>query len=698
MNWLKRIKGGSGNPAELLTRYSDILLALLVVGIIAMMIIPLPTFILDLLITTNIALAVTLLLVCIYVEGALQISALPSILLIATLFRLGLNVSSTRLILLQADAGQVIHSFGNFVVAGNIIVGAVVFLILTLIQFIVIAKGSERVAEVAARFTLDAMPGKQMAIDADARAGTIDMDQARRLRAGLQRESQLYGSMDGAMKFVKGDAIAGILITLINIIGGLLIGVLQRGMTVSEAATLYSILTIGDGLVSQIPALLTSTAAGIIVTRVASENEGDHLGRDIGQQILAQPRAIAIAAALLALLAVVPGMPTLPFLLLATVSGLIAFQLLRVKRLQAERSTSDEEHPSAEMPLTQSPVPSILLEVGTELTPFIDAGTTDGRFMRELIPGLRDLLYEDLGVMLPGVRVRGAVNAIAPDSYRIRLSGVPMATGSIPSHQLLAMATREELEAQDLEVGDTATTVGITAPLRLIPSTARAALLQAGIEIIDPPTQMALHLSHLLKTYAFEFVGIQETQDLLDGLEQTHPALVHEVVPKMISLQGLAEVMRRLVEEGISIRDLRGILQALAEWTPLEKDPVMLAEYVRSGLSRYISDKYSPDAKTLRALLLDPAIEDAVKDSIQKTDHGSYLAMEPDLSRDIIEAMRRQIANHPSDEPLPAVLTNMEIRRFVRRLLEVDFPDLPVLSFSELTPQLKVQPVARVSV
>ncbi|MCA9671634.1 MAG: FHIPEP family type III secretion protein, partial [Myxococcales bacterium] len=313
-----------------LSRYSDLMLAGTVVGIVAMMIIPLPTLLLDILISANIAISVTLLLVSIYVSDALSIATFPSILLITTLLRLGLNVSSTRLILLQADAGQVIYSFGEFVVAGNLVVGVVVFLILTIIQFVVVAKGSERVAEVAARFTLDAMPGKQMAIDADLRGGAIDMDGARRQRAALQRESQLYGSMDGAMKFVKGDAIAGILITIINIVGGLLIGVLQRGMSAAEAGTIYTLLTVGDGLVSQIPALLISVAAGIVVTRVASEDkQGAHLGRDIGEQVLAQPRAIGIAAALLALLAIVPGLPTIPFLLLAAVAGAVAYGLTR---------------------------------------------------------------------------------------------------------------------------------------------------------------------------------------------------------------------------------------------------------------------------------------------------------------------------------------------------------------------------------
>jgi type III secretion protein V len=698
------LRGGAG---EKLSRHSDILLAGLVVGIVAMMIIPLPTLLLDILITTNISLAVILLLVCIYISDALRFAALPSVLLITTLFRLGLNVSSTRLILLQADAGEVIRSFGEFVVAGNLVVGGVIFLILTLIQFVVIAKGSERVAEVAARFTLDAMPGKQMAIDADLRAGAIDLDQARRMRAALGRESQLYGSMDGAMKFVKGDAIAGILITVINIVGGLLIGVLQRGMSVGDAAMLYSILTIGDGLVSQIPALLISTGAGIVVTRVASEDEGGHLGRDIGAQVLAQPKAIAIAAGLLALLAIVPGMPTLPFLVLAIAIGSLAWSLLQLaRRREARRRPSGrpveaplDEPAAADEELT--PPAQIALEISPALTPLIDTATDGGRFMRELIPGLRELIWSDLGVVLPGVRVRGEAPGLSPRGYRILLSEIPMGAGELPEDRVLVLADAERLADAGLPEGAAASAPGLVALARELPSGLEVAARAAGLEVVDPATRMVLHLGRLLRDYAHELVGIQETQQLLDSLERTHPALVHEVVPKLISIHTLAEVLRRLVEEGISIRGLREILQALAEWAPVEKDPVMLVEYVRMALRRYICHKYSQDAgpaRVLRAYLLDPAIEQTIRESIHRSDRGSYLALEPELSRDIVQALRRQLELQPGDEPSPAVLTTMELRRYVRRLFEVDFPELPVLSFTELLPELQVQPVARVSV
>ena len=686
--------------------YSDLLLAGLVVGIVAMMIIPLPTPLLDLLITTNIALSVLLLLLSIYIANALRIAAFPSLLLITTLFRLGLNVSSTRLILLQADAGDVIASFGNFVVAGNLVVGAVVFLILTLIQFIVIAKGSERVAEVAARFTLDAMPGKQMAIDADLRGGAIDLDEARRQRSALQRESQLYGSMDGAMKFVKGDAIAGILITLINIIGGLTIGVLQRGMSAAEAGALYTKLTIGDGLVSQIPALLISTAAGIVVTRVASEDEGSHLGHDIGQQLLAQPRAIAIAAVLLVLLAIVPGLPTVPFLLLSGVLGVIAYRRSRERQprgrvrralpgAQRDKATrageGDEE--DDELPAL-SPV---AIEVGEELSPLVDADSEGGQLIGELVPGLRELLYAELGVVLPGVHVRARAPGVPTRAYRLLLAEVPVAEGFVDPERVVALAAASELMARGLTDVRDEPLPGVAPPSASLPRSQAHALTEAGdVQLVEPATLMVLHLAEVLRQQAAELIGIQETQQLLDGLERTHPALVQEVVPKLVSVQTVADVLRRLLAEGVAIRNLRDILESLAEWAPTEKDPVVLAEYARLGLRRYLSHRHSDPSGVLRAYLLDPAVEEVVRESIQRTAKGSYLAIEPDLSQDILAAVGAQLGQLPSDEAPPVVLTSTELRRYVKRLLEVDYPRLPVLAFTELMPEVDVRLIGRI--
>jgi len=656
----------AGDVRTLLTRYSDMALAGLVVAIVGMMIVPLPTPLLDLLISVNIATAVVLLLVAIYGSDALKIATFPTLLLLTTLFRLALEVSATRLILLRADGGEVIRAFGNFVVAGNLVVGAVIFLILTMIQFIVISKGSERVAEVAARFTLDAMPGKQMSIDAELRAGHIGHDEARRRRAALARESQLFGSMDGAMKFVKGDAIAGIVVLAVNIIGGLIIGIVQRGMDAGVAARTYTVLTIGEGLVAQVPALIISTAAGIIVTRVASEEEGGHLGRDIGMQVMAQPKAIAIAAGLLALLAIVPGLPAPPFLTLAAVMGLVAWRLLRAPHAVAPGAATAATMTAAGDggPRVQSgaagaaadgmPPPvltPIAVEVGSALGALLAprSPADAGAFATEVVPQLRERMFAELGLPLPLIRLRHATAGLAPNAFIIRINEVPLARGDIAPDTLSGAAGRLQDE-----------------------------------------------VAAVIRRYGHELFGLEETQGLLDALERSHPALVREVVPKLISPVLLTDVLRRLVEEGISLRNLRDILGALAEWAPQDRDPVALTEHVRVALRRAITYKHAGDAGVLAAYLLDPMIEDAIRESIQKTATGSYLALEPQISRDIVAAVGRAIG--PGGAAGAVLLTGVEIRRYVRRLIEGEHPGLAVLSFQELAPEAQIRPIARISV
>jgi type III secretion protein V len=649
----------SGALRGKLMRHADLGLAAFVVAIVAMMIVPLPTPLLDVLLSVNIAAAVTLLLVSLYVGEALKFATFPTLLLITTLFRLALEISATRLILLRADAGEVIRAFGDFVVAGNLVVGAVVFVILTIVQFIVISKGAERVAEVAARFTLDAMPGKQMAIDAELRAGHIDHAEARRRRAALARESQLFGAMDGAMKFVKGDAIAGIVVLGVNVVGGLVIGVLQRGMDAAAAARTYTVLTIGEGLVAQIPALLVSTAAGIIVTRVASEEEGagGQLARDIGRQVLAQPKALAVTAGLLALLAVVPGLPAAPFLVLGAALGTVAWRLLRAPAAPEPTEADVPTHGAAPRAAGEAPLPApvltpVAVEVGAALAAVLGPADPRGAgvFMSEAVPRVRERLFAELGLALPPVRLRPNAPGLAPASFVIRLNEVPLARGELAPAEVAGAAAR------------------------------------LGDEVLA-----------LLRRYGHEFVGVQETQALLDGLERTHPALVREVVPKLVSPVLLADVLRRLVEEGISLRNLRDVLGTLAEWAPHERDPVVLAEHVRASLRRTITFQHARGGGVLPAYMLDALIEDTIREAIHKTPTGSYLALEPQLSRDIVAAVGRAVGPANGGGAGAVLLTNAEIRRYVRRLVETEHPDLPVLSYQELAPEAEIRPLGRIS-
>ncbi len=680
----------------LFARYSDIVLAVLVAVIVGMMIVPLPTFVLDLFVTLNIAAAVSLLLIAIYVSEALRIATFPSLLLITTLFRLAIEVSATRLILLKANAGQVIHAFGNFVVAGNLVVGAVVFFILTVIQFIVIAKGSERVAEVGARFTLDAMPGKQMSIDAELRGGHIDLAEARRRRALLARESQFFGSMDGAMKFVKGDAIAGIIVLLTNIVGGLVIGIVQRGMDPATAIKTYTLLTIGAGLVSQIPALVISTAAGIIVTRVSSEEEGGHLGQDIGRQILAQPKALAIAAALLGLLAIVPGLPTAPFAVLAGLLGLVAYRIIRWDRLVAGRARSSNTSAAVqELGVAGAEVPALLpiaIDLSGVLSQSLLPPAGPDRMERELLPAARERFFSETGIPLPAISVRPNCAGLAAGAYVLRLQEVPIARGEVVPGGGLALDTLDHLRV-----------MGIAAQLAVHPEGRPAAWIPAGelgaarlrgVPTLAPEEVIVLHLLQVLRRYGHEFVGIQETQLLLDQLARSQPALVREVVPKLVSPTLLTEILRRLAAEGVSLRSLREILGALAGRAPADSDPVTLTEHVRAALRRQITFAHSGGSRVLHAYFLDPMIEDTVREAIQHAASGSTLALEPELCSDIGKAVGRTVA----DNTAPVIVTTADIRCHVRGLLQGEFPELAVLSYQEIEPDVKLQPLGRITV
>lgn len=690
---------------ELIAKYSDLVLAMIVIAVLGMIIVPLPTWMLDILLTVDLAVAIIILLVALYISDALKIASFPTILLITTLYRLSLNIASTRLILSSGSAGEVIHAFGSFVVGGNYVVGGVLFAIITLINFIVIAKGAERVSEVGARFTLDAMPGKQMSIDADLRAGIINMEQAQERRSTIQRESQLYGAMDGAMKFVKGDAIAGIIITIINIVGGFIIGVMQRDLTLAESAKIYSLLTIGDGLIAQIPALIISVSSGVVVTRVASESKDANLGRDIVGQMTAHPKALLITAGLLTILGLVPGLPKSPFFVMAAALGTLAHYLSKgkVKEAQEIVETPKEEVVKKAVAKQGDVLPFIMpspisLEVGSDLIPFVDDNQDGGRFINELIPLLRHGLYYELGVNFPGIQVRGQTIDMDPEGYVININEIPVARGRIEKGCILVGESLEQLTLFNITGKETLHPID-NSVVTWISSEFKSVAQQAGFRMWDVSEYLILHLSFILRKHAHEFLGVQEVQTTLNELEKTHPAIVKEIVPKIITILQLSEIFQRLVQEDISIRDLKNIFSTLAQWGEVERDTVALTEHVRAGLKRYVTHKYAGQAGTLAVYLLDPEIEEMIRGAIRKTDKGNYLALEPEITQDIVESVGKEIASHPlppGAKP-PVVLTISEVRRYFRKIIELEFPQLAVLSYQELSENLRIQPIARIA-
>jgi type III secretion protein V len=540
------------------------------------------------------------------------------------------------------------------------------------------------VSEVAARFTLDAMPGKQMAIDAEQRAGAIDPGEARRRRRLLQRESQFYGAMDGAMKFVKGDAIAGIVITVINILGGLAIGVLQRGMPATRALEVYGLLTIGDGLVSQIPALLISTAAGLVVTRVASEESDSHLGADIGAQVFGQPKAIAVASVFLLGLAIVPGLPTFPFLVMGSLAAIVARALYRARRPGAALAETDRERAKREAPIPV--MVAVGVDVADDVFPEARAEVVGEEAAGDAFVRMREGIFQELGVPVPPVRLRVRGTDLPPGRYVVRLQEVPMGEGDAAPDRVLAFAALEDVHALGVAAAGS--------PEGCVVAAADAdRLAAAGIRTLDAAGRIARHVADVVRRHAHEMLGIEEVQSLLDGLERAYPTVVRNAVPKPVGLQLLTDVLKRLVEEGVSIRNLREILQTLSIVAPGERDPVMLTEHVRAGLRRQLTFRYARGAAKLDAYLLAPEIEAAVRDSIQRTATGNYLAMDPDVSRDIVGAVKRHV-----DGGRAVVVTQADVRRYVRRLVELDLPDVAVLSFQELSPEVTVQPIARIGV
>lgn len=670
-----------------LTRRSDVALALLLVAIIAMMILPMPTLLVDLLIGLNMSIAILLMMLGIYIPHPLAISSFPSILLLTTLFRLSLAIATTRLILLEANAGHIIQTFGEFVVGGNLIVGLVVFLIITIVQFIVITKGSERIAEVSARFSLDAMPGKQMSIDSDLRAGVITMAEARHRRENLEKESQLYGALDGAMKFVKGDAIAGLIIILVNIIGGLSIGTMQRGMAMGDALQLYSILTIGDGLVSQIPALFISITAGIIVTRVRGDDD-NNLGSDIGGQMLGQPSALLAASGIVAGMGLIPGFPTTVFLFLGALLGITGMTLRKVQsRMEfadAEVTTvigqQDAASAAAALPATDgklaledmAPPSPVLVELPAQARTLFALDSLNQDFMR-----VRRDFYRDMGVPLPGVSLRlsGQLDA---ETYQISIRGVPVAQGKLKP---LLAATATPTEPPKPVVTDTTGS-------ELIPG--------SGRESPDNIQLISYHLAYALRKHASEFIGIQEIHTLYSKMEQAGYLELIREVQRAVTTPKTVDVFRRLLNEGISIRDLRQILGTLVEFGDVEKDTSMLAERVRISLRRQLSYAFTNGTGVLPVYLFAPETEKMLQNSLRQTPNGVFFALDPNASERFANTLRDLEAEHAQDKVRPVILTNLELRRHIRRHLDTQFPELPVVSVQELTSNISLNPVGEV--
>lgn len=696
---------------ELLRRIGerkDIMLAVLLLAIVFMMVLPLPPVALDILIAINMTISVVLLMMAVYINSPLQFSAFPAVLLITTLFRLALSVSTTRMILLQADAGQIVYTFGNFVVGGNLVVGIVIFLIITIVQFLVITKGSERVAEVSARFSLDAMPGKQMSIDGDMRAGVIDVHEARERRSVIEKESQMFGSMDGAMKFVKGDAIAGLIIIFVNILGGVTIGVTQKGLSAADALQLYSILTVGDGMVSQVPALLIAITAGIIVTRVSSEESAD-LGSDIGAQVVAQPKAMLIGGVLLVLFGLIPGFPMVTFFTLAAVVTAGGY-FIGLRQRNAQNSNQDlptvlaqgagapaaRSKPKAggkprgklgekeEFAMT---VP-LLIDVDAVLQAELEAIALNDELVR-----VRRALYLDLGVPFPGIHLRFN-EGVGAGEYLIQLQEVPVARGLLRPGYLLVQENASQLELLGIPYEE-GTPLLPGQPTLWVAKEHQERIEKMRLAALTPDQVVTWHLSHVLREYAEDFIGIQETRYLLEQMEGSYGELVKEA-QRIIPLQRMTEILQRLVGEDISIRNMRAILEAMVEWGQKEKDVVQLTEYIRSSLKRYICYKYANGNNILPAYLLDQQVEEQIRGGVRQTSAGSYLALDPTITQSFLEQVRHTVGDLTQMQNKPVLIVSMDIRRYVRKLIEGDYHALPVLSYQELTQQINIQPLGRV--
>jgi flagellar biosynthesis protein FlhA len=663
----------------------DIFMAAGVLAVLFILLVPLPTFLLDILLTFSIAVGIIILMVSMYTTNPLNFSVFPSLLLLVTLYRLALNIASTRIILLHGSegelaAGRVIHTFGQFVVGGSYVVGFVVFSIFVIINFVVITKGATRIGEVTARFTLDAMPGKQMAIDADLNAGMITEAEARARRERIAREAEFYGAMDGATKFVRGDAIAGIIIVFINILGGIIIGVLQKGMPLTEALMNYSILTIGDGLVAQIPALVISSAAGIIVTQSASDKS---VGAQLSEQLSFQPMALLTAGGIIFIFGLLPGMPHFAFLTMASIMGGVGWVSLRFKAVEKEEEEAPPptEEVSAEALL---PMDIIEFEVGYGLIPLVD--TAQGGELLSRIKGMRKSVASELGIVVPPIHVRDNLE-LKPNEYRLLLKGIEIARAEAIADRLMVLNPEKvEIDIPGIPVKEPA--FGLPGLWIKKSDSERAQV--AGLTVVDAATVVATHLTEAIKGNAHDLLGRQELQALLDAVSRSHPKVVEDLIPGTLSAGVVLRVMRNLLKEKVSVKNILTILETCADFGHMTKDPDILTEYVRQALMRTISSSYIQN-NVISVMALDPAIDGMISSSIQHTEHGSYLALDPEKSQKILMTLNKEVNSVGKQGLVPILLTSPISRSYVKRLTERYMPDLVVLSHNEIPPDVTIK-------
>jgi flagellar biosynthesis protein FlhA len=678
-----------------LLKYADLAGAFAVVVVVVMMVVPLPAAVVDLVITLNIAGALAILVTTMYVRTALDFAAFPSLLLLTTLLRLAINVSVCRLILLHADAGNVIHAFGSFVAGGNLAVGVIVFFILVVIQFVVITNGAGRVAEVSARFTLDAMPGKQMAIDADLNAGQITDDEARERRREISREADFYGAMDGAAKFVKGDAIAAVVIVLVSLLGGIAVGVFQHGFSVGQAVHSFSLLTIGDGLAAQIPALLISTATGIIVTRSASDRD---LGSELTGQILAQPRALTVAGSVVCVMGLVPGLPTLPFLTVGVILLLLARAMrgqhaADAERAEAKRRTSEElaAPTPGDAALGALPLDQLELAIGFGLVPLVDR--QQGGALLARVGAVRKQIAADLGVVIAPVRIHDEVT-LESHEYVVRVRGTEVARDRVVPGHRLAMNPGDAVAGL---AGIPTVEPAFGLPAVWIEEGARAEAEALGYTVVDAESVVVTHLTETIRRNAADLLTREETRALLDGLKERNAAAVEDVVPEKAGLGEVQRTLQHLLREGVSIRDLGTILEAIGDRAAFTRDPALLAEAARQALGRTITTPFLA-AGTLHAITLDPSLEQEVAESLTQTPEGELAAIDPERAEALIGSVGREMERATGAGGRPVLICSSRIRRHLRRLVEHAFPHLPVVAYTEIAPGVRVEQSGLVTV